>query len=247
MIPFDTLIWLSAGCLLAYFLKAFSGFGSALVFVPVVTLLFDATTALAASALVDLFVGLAMVLVLTYERRDARILVEMCIAIMVGTAIGSVLAGAVSARLIQLLIGAAVLWLGARLLVRHGPEPSETSHRSGWFLSTMCFVGGITGGLIGISGPPIVGAAKPVMDKSAFRRRMAMIFFVQSPVKLVVYPLNGVWTEWVWPVSLACAIPIVVGMAIGFRAHWKVSERMFSVVVGVILIVLAARVLWGVM
>ena len=41
------LFWLA--CLVAYALKGFSGFGSALVFIPVTALVFDPRTALAAS------------------------------------------------------------------------------------------------------------------------------------------------------------------------------------------------------
>ena len=241
------LIPLALGCLLAYFLKAFSGFGSALIFVPVVTLLYDANTALAASALVDIFVGAAMLTIIRLKREDLVILAEMIGAIAIGTIAGSLLAGAVPAPLIQACIAIAVLALGARLLLR--PEPI-TLHappgRSGPFLLAMCLIGGVTGGLIGISGPPIVGAARPLMDKHAFRRRMTALFLAQGPFKLAIYPFVGVWTDDVIPVSLLAALPITLGMLIGFRLHVKVSERAFSYTVGTILILLALRVGWQV-
>ncbi len=237
------LLPLALGCLVAYFLKAFSGFGSALIFVPVVTLLVDVNTALAASALVDLFVGGAMLAVIRLKRTDIVILVEMIAAISLGTAAGALLAGSVPDALIQGLIGLAVLSLGIRLLIRPEPVALRTSTRSGAFLLTMCVVGGVSGGLIGISGPPIVGAARPVMDKDAFRRRMTALFFAQSPVKLAIYPFVGVWTADVIPISLAAAIPIVLGMIIGFRMHVRVSERLFGLIIGGVLTLLAIRLL----
>ncbi|MCA9310741.1 MAG: sulfite exporter TauE/SafE family protein [Phycisphaerales bacterium] len=246
--PYDPgiLLALTIGCLLAYFLKAFSGFGSALIFVPVVTLLFDARTALASSALVDIVVGAVMLAIIRLRREDLVILIEMILAISLGTAAGSLLAGSVSERLIQGLIAAGVLGLGLRLLLRPEPITLHAPGRSGPFLLSMCVVGGVTGGLVGISGPPIVGAARPLMNKDAFRRRMTALFLAQGPVKLAIYPFVGVWTADVIPVSLAAAIPIGVGMLIGFKLHVRVSERLFSFIVGAILMLLAARLAFAV-
>ena len=158
--------WLA--CLLAYSLKGFSGFGSALVFIPVAALVFDPRTAIAASPFIDLFVGLTMLLTLRYSRRDLPLMLRLMVGLIVGSLIGASFAGLLDPRLLMALIGVAVLVLGAHLACTRAAPTGEPRSRPGPMLWLGGFVGGLTGGLVGIPGPPVIapinGSVEPTPD-----------------------------------------------------------------------------------
>jgi len=77
----------------AFFLKGLTGFGPAMVFVPAVGLLLGPRISLVASAFIDLLVGLGMLLAIRYEKEDWRFILTMSGFMLLGTMVGSSLAG----------------------------------------------------------------------------------------------------------------------------------------------------------
>jgi uncharacterized membrane protein YfcA len=238
------LFWLA--CLLAYSLKGFSGFGSALVFIPVAALVFDPRTAIAASPFIDLFVGLAMLVTLRYDRRDLAPMLRLVVGLCVGSVIGAGFAGVLNPRLLLALIGVAVLALGLHLAVIRPAAPRGPRRRPGPALWLGGFAGGLSGGLVGIPGPPVIAAARRVMDKGAFRRSLAAVFLVEGVVRLAVYAVNGVWTPQVPQVALLACPAVLVGLIVGYRSHVSVGERSFNLAIGGVLTLLGLRVLYSV-
>ena len=238
-----TALWLLGACVLAYFLKGFSGFGPAMVFIPSVSVLFDPRTALAASAFIDIFVGVGLLRVLRYEAGEMRLVLRLAAFMAVGTVTGAALAGAVSQQVLLTAITVVILGFGSSLIVFHRPLPVGAAPRSTRALALGCVVGGVTGGLVGISGPFIIVVLRPLTEKGRFRRVLVALFLIEGAVKLAAYALVGVWTPSTLPVSAVAAPAVALGLALGMRSHAKVNERLFSAVVGVILVALAVRLL----
>jgi len=242
-VDLTTFAWLLAATVLAYFLKGFSGFGPAIVFVPAVSYLFDPKTALVSSAMIDVLVGLALLRALTYERGELKLALRLALRMAVGSVVGASLAGVVPGALLLRIIGVVILLFGSSLILFRRPIPVRPAVASSRALDLGCVLGGFTGGLVGISGPFVVLFARPLMEKGRFRRVLVALFLLEGIVKLLTYSLARVWTGSALHVS-AFALPgVVAGLVLGFRSHGKVGERLFSVIVGIILLGLGVRLL----
>lgn len=240
-----TFLWLSAATVLAYFVKGFSGFGPALVFVPSVSYLFDPKTALVSSTLVDLVVGLGLAKVLTYDRAERKLVLRLALCMGAGSVAGATLADAVPAALLLRIITVVILGFGLSLALFHRPIPVRVEARSSRALDVGCVLGGITGGLVGISAPFVVLFARPLMEKGQFRRILVGLFLLEAIVRLSAYAVVGVWTGSTLTVALYALPAVLVGLVVGFRCHGRVDEKRFSVIVGLVLVALAMRLLFA--
>ncbi len=234
---------LSAIIVIAYFLKGFSGFGPALILVPTVSILFSPALALPGSAFIDLFVGGALTRTLKLGLEERSLVIRMAGTMAVGTVSGALLAGIVEDRILLTLIGIVVFGMGVRLTSAHfekveRPMPGLLSGR----LYAGCLAGGLTGGLVGISGPFIV-AGTSRLDKGAFRRILVALFLVESVLKVTVYAIVGIWSDQVLALAFMASPAVILGLVLGYRAHFHVAERCFHQVIGVILALLGAQVL----
>ncbi len=234
---------LYAAVVVAYFLKGFSGFGPALIFVPVVSVIFTPALALSGSAFADLLVGAGLAGTLKATRDELRLVARMAVAMGFGTVVGAVLAGLVNTTVLLTLIGATVLLLGLQLIAKPAerlaaPVPGFMTHR----VYAACLAGGVTGGLVGISGPFIVAAAAS-LEKSVFRRVLVFLFLVESVLKVIVYALVGIWSEQVLNLTLLAGPAILLGLVVGYRAHLHVDQRRFTLAVGALLTLIGAEVL----
>jgi uncharacterized membrane protein YfcA len=222
-----------------------SGFGPGLLFVPTVGLLFGPRTALVCSAFVDSIVGLGMLLSLRYAREDWPLVGKMVGFMAMGSLIGSSLAGYVPAPVVLGLIGLFVVVSGISFIVYDRPLPPGWLRSRALKLWSVCLVGGVTGGLVGISGPLIIPVLRPMMDRSRFRRVLVAFFLCEGLLRLIIYRLVGMWNSDVLRIAAVAAPAVVIGLLLGYRVHVNITERRFNVVVGVVLVLIALRIGWG--
>lgn len=240
-----TILLLEATCLFAYFLKGFSGFGPALIFIPVVAFLIDPKLALASSAFLDFLVGVAMLLTFKYSRDDWKLIARICSMMVLGIIIGGLIVSAMQVNTILLVIASMVLLVGINMLIFSRSVPTGINIKHPMLLYIGSFFSGIGGGVAGIAGPFIIMVIKPNMDKSSFRRILTAVFVVGGLVRLIVYSSVDIFSADVFTFSLLVAPAIIIGLIIGYYFHFSVNETWFSRIVGLILIVISARIFWG--
>jgi uncharacterized membrane protein YfcA len=216
-----------------------------LLFVPAVGLLFGPRVSLVASAFVDTFVGLGMLISLKYEPGDWRLILRMVGFMAIGSVVGSSLAGYVPGQVVLGLIGLFVIVCGTSFIIYDLPLPPGFVHSKALKLWAVCIVGGLTGGLVGISGPLIIPVLRPMMDKSRFRRVLVAFFLCEGFLRLVVYGIVGMWNVEVVRVAIVACPAVIAGLMIGYKMHVGISERKFNIVVGVVLVLIALRIGWG--
>lgn len=220
---------------LAYFLKGLAGFGPALVFMPVASLLYDPELALVTSAFVDLLVGLALVRALTYTRAELRLAGRLVLGMAAGTVLGAVSVGLLPTHLLLVLVAVTVLACGLQLALRADTTAAAAAPGGGVRLYAGCLAGGASGGLVGISGPFVVAGAAD-LEKGAFRRVLVIVFLAEGLLKLAVYWVAGVWTAGAVPLALLISPAVLLGLVVGSRSHAHVPEGRFKQLVGVLLV-----------
>lgn len=230
-------VWFAAA-LLAYTIKGFSGFGPALVVVPTLSVLYSPRTALGTSAVIDFVVGIGFLVFLGLDRTHVRLLLRMTGPLVVGTIVGSFAVTLVPRKALLALVGLSVLGLAFGML-RTG-RPSVTGPGKSMPLQLSCLLAGLSGGLVGVSGPFIVaGTAR--FDKSEMRRLLVAVFLVEGIVKIAVYGFTGTINAQSLGLASAAGPAIVCGMVAGVWLHKRVSQEQFIKIIGWLLVIIALQ------
>ena len=218
--------------------RGFSGFGSALIFMPLASSL-AAPRLVAALLLIIDFVAALPLLPNAWKQADRKATAVMVAGALVGVPIGTWCLSRLDPVTTRWIISGFVFALLLLLL-------SGWRYRGGDHAALSVGIGGLSGfcsGLAQTGGPPIVGywLGRPVI--SVVARANILLFFGASDLfSMVSYSLTGLITA--DAVKLACVVGPVyaVGVWFGASLFGKASETVFRAICYVLI---AAAVLFG--
>ncbi|MBV9188912.1 MAG: sulfite exporter TauE/SafE family protein [Betaproteobacteria bacterium] len=210
-----------------------TGFGSALVTIPIAVQFVPLQFALPLFALVDL--STAFSVGLENPRNAARNewwrLVPM---ILFGTALGVTLLVNLPRAAGMFLLGAFVFSYALYSLVRHGPARVVAG---GWgWVAGLC--GGITSTLFGAGGPPYaIYLSHRGLTKEQFRATMGFCTMTSISVRVIAFFITGLLlNKQVWLTALVAVPAALLGMWVARHAYLHISREMLMRVVAVILL-----------
>lgn len=210
-----------------------TGFGSALVTIPIAVQLVPLQFALPLFALVDL--STAFSVGLENPRNAARNewwrLMPM---ILLGTALGVTLLVNLPRAAGMFLLGAFVLSYAIYSLARHGPARVIPS---GWgWVAGLC--GGITSTIFGAGGPPYaIYLSHRGLSKEQFRATMGFCTMTSISVRVIAFFITGLLlNRQVWLTALVAVPAALLGMWVARHAYLRISREMLMRVVAVILL-----------
>ena len=229
----------------AYFLKAFTGFGPAMILIPFFTILFDPGTAITASTIFDFWIGLIL-LISVWKEIQWRFVFSIFIPLAIGAIFGSFLLGNVSDYWIKKIIGITILVFAVIILFqKEGNSIAKRSDKICLLRYPVGAFGGFLGGLMGITGPPIIIFLKMLYDKSFFRTQLISIFFFGAGWRFMLYRINGIEFNLDYSSFGIFFIVMLIAAWIGTKLHFKVNEIMFNRIVAFLLIVPAINLVFN--
>lgn len=220
----------------AYFLKGFSGFGTALVLVPTLTLIIGPHATIALIMVMDVIANTALGISLKPKKDDLRRVLVMAALVSIGTTITGSFVGQVSADVLQSLVGIVVLASLVPVLVAFTRPSLASSTSSDLPAMVGAFIGGLSGGLTTITGPPVVAGLRLSQTRDSFRRHLVLVFGIQAAVAVFVYARQGLVTDFTIRTAVMALIPMAVGMFLGHKVSQRTSERQFSGAVAIIVL-----------
>jgi uncharacterized membrane protein YfcA len=210
-----------------------TGFGAALVSIPLATHLVPLPFALALFALADIACALAVGLENPKNavRAEWRRLVPM---ILVGTALGVTLLVNMPRRAAMLALGVFVLLFALYSLRRPGGSKPVNSNWA-WLAG---FCGGITSTLFGAGGPPYaIYLSQRGLTKEQFRATMGFAALTSISLRIVAFLLTGVLVNaQVWMYALAVVPGALAGVFGAKRIYMRISREALLRAVGVMLL-----------
>lgn len=217
------------------FIQGLTGFGSALVTIPLATFFVPLPFALAVFAIVDFANGLRLGL----ENPKNAVLGEiarMAPLMLVGVVAGATLLVSLPRNASLIALGAFVLAYALNSLARRGAA-ARVSQR--WaFVAGFC--GGVSGTLFGAGGPPyaIYLSHRP-LSKEQFRATMTLSTVFSIGLRLVAFAVTGLlMQDGVW-ITAAAAIPAgLVAIYIASKIFRVISRE--TVLRGVAVLLLAS-------
>jgi len=221
----------------AYFLKAFTGFGPAMIMIPFLAILYDPGTAITATTIIDFWAGFFLIISVR-KKIQWNFVLSIFASLAFGAIFGSLLLGNVSDYWLKKIIGITIFVFA--ILILFQKEGSAVVARD----SKICLLkypvgvfGGFLGGLIGITGPPIIIYLKMLYEKSFFRTQLIGIFFFGAGWRFMLYRLQDIeFNLDYYSLGVFFVIMLIAAWA-GTKAHFKVKEIMFNRIVAVLLIV----------
>ena len=198
-----------------------TGFGSALITIPLASHVVPLPFALALFALADLMSALRVGLENPRNavRGEWTRLVPM---ILVGTALGATALVNLPRALGMLLLGAFVVSYALYSLARH-PAGRVVSPRWAWLAG---LAGGITSTLFGAGGPPYaIYLSQRGLTKEQFRATLAFAAMTSISLRVTAFLLTGLLLDrQVW-VAAAVAVPAAfIGIAVSRRLFRTISR-----------------------
>jgi hypothetical protein len=231
---------LAAIALAGALLFGLTGFGSALVTIPLATHIVPLPFALALFALADLVSALRVGLENPRNavRGEWSRLVPM---IVVGTALGVTALVNLPRSLGMFLLGAFVLSFALYSLARR-PSPRVISPRWAWLAG---LGGGITSTLFGAGGPPyVIYLSQRGLTKEQFRATLGFATMTSISLRVLAFLLTGLLLDpQVW-IAAALAVPAAfAGIAISRRLFHRISREALLRAVTVMLLASGASLI----
>lgn len=238
--PVDYLV-LAAIAFLGSIVFGATGFGAALVAIPLATHLVPLKFALALFALADIANSFSVGL--EKPRNAARgEYLRLVPMILVGTLAGITV-------LVNLPRSAGMVALGA-FVVAYAvyalfPRESQRVIAQGWAW-VAGFVGGVTSSLFGAGGPPyVIYLSQRGLSKEAFRATLGLVTMTSISLRVIAFLLTGLLLDpHVW-LAAALAVPAALaGVAVGRRIFLKTSRERLARVIAALLLVAGGSLVW---
>ncbi len=220
--------------LLAYFIRGIAGFGSGLIAVPLLALMFPLTLVVPFILLLDFTASLLLGGLNLHKVRwdEAGPLIPFGLA---GVALGTMLLVNLPKAPMLIGLGIFVLIFAIRnLLNLHGEKPV-----SRWWAVPASLTGGTVGGLFGTGGPPyVIYLSHRLKDKGELRATFSGVFFLEGLFRIASFLTAGllmkteVWQGYV--MGLPIALLALYG---GSHVHTGITQTQMTRLIGVLLLV----------
>lgn len=215
----------------AYLVRGMAGFGSGLIAVPLLSLVFPLPLVVPILVLLD-YLGSASQGLRNVERIAWREQLVLIPFMLVGVAGGLYLLKGLPTDVLARSLGAFVIVYAAYQFL---PLPPLRGSRA---FATVCgFFGGLVGTLFGTGGPfYVIYFNLRALEKTAFRATFAVNFLIDGSVRLVAYLVMGLLGAQALPL-LAIGLPFAAaGLYLGGRLQTGFTQATFVRVVSLLLI-----------
>ncbi len=233
----------SAVVFVAFFIRAMTGFGSALISIPLLALVMDLKVIVPLEAILEVAISV-LLLRAVYRDIDRQTVLPMMAGVALGALLGVYGLTTIEAPLLKRIFGVAIMSYALYLLVpRQVADNLSTSKRWGF---TAGLGGGIIGGTVGPSGPPyVIYLSYRLHDKSVLRATLVALFAFDGLWRIGVFTATGILTPEIWWGALTVLPALTVGTLLGHRAHFNISQTRFMQLVAAVLGVAGLLLLLG--
>jgi uncharacterized protein len=230
---------------LAYLVRGISGFGSALVAVPLLAHFLPLTFVVPWMVIMDTLA--ALVLARSGQRGGHVRWAEigwMVPASLLGVVIGIELLVNVDRAALMAALGLFIAGFGLRhLLGIHGERPV-----SRWWALPAGILGGGIGALFATGGPPmVIYLTHRLRDKAELRATLSGLFLIDGVLRSIGLTLAGLLLQEHMGRYLLAGVPLMAaGLYVGHHVHLNLDQRRMAVVIALLLIASGLSLLWRV-
>lgn len=219
----NTIVFLVLTATIAGLARGFSGFGAALIFVPIASALVDPKVAAPLLLITD-GIAAAPMIWSNWHRADRREVTLMATGCMVGIPLGTLVLTQLDPVLLRWCIVLMVTMLLAFLISGwryHGPQTAPVSISVG-------ALSGLFSGIAQIGGPPVVAYWLGLnRDPLTMRASTILFFAIGSLMGAIIYGFGGLITQTVLALTLFLLPSYAAGLYAGSRLFGLAAPETF--------------------
>ncbi|NDV25424.1 sulfite exporter TauE/SafE family protein [Desulfovibrio sp. JC010] len=221
------LIFLSAG-----FIQGLTGFGQALLAMPLLAFIMDIKLAVPLCTLCGMIVNINMTHRLRKNLERAKIL-PLIIGSIPGSIFGTMMLKEVNGDYIRLFLGILITSFSAYSLLAK-PIKLNLSSKWGYFSG---FLTGSIAAAVSAGGPPsIIYASIQGWSKDAIKATLVSFFLFSGTLAACGHLLSGLTTFYVFQLALASILPIYAGTYLGSKLSSRISDEFYRRIVMTLLV-----------
>jgi uncharacterized membrane protein YfcA len=240
LFPLSALLFAPLVVLIAYIVLAVSGFGSALISIPLLALLLPVKLVIPVVLIVDFIATAATGLRL---RNDIAVeeLKPIIAPMMLGLLAGVTLLVKLPARWILLALGGFIFTYGLYSLLTR----AQTRSYSKWWSLPVGLSGGVISGLFGMGGPMyVIYLSGRIAQPIRLRATLSTMFTLNTGVRLVLFLVSGLLLQReVWIAGLYLLPFMALGLYIGHHLHVRLTAAQIGRVISVLLLLTGISIL----
>ncbi len=220
--------------LLAGFVQGLTGFGSALVAIPLLSFILDIKTAVPLCMLNGVIITTYMAIALR-RHLDKNKILPLLIGALPGIGVGVYLLKEVDGSAIRYAIGALLIGYSVYTMII---KPRPVNPGWGWgYLAG--FLTGAIGAAFSAGGPPaIIYTTMTSWKKDEIKATLTGFFMANSYITVMVHALSGI-TTWDTMKLFAVTAPFVlIGTTIGSLVSGRINRKLYLQVIYIFLIVM---------
>ncbi|MBA4759693.1 sulfite exporter TauE/SafE family protein [Sphingosinicella sp.] len=225
----------------AAFVRGVTGFGMAIILVPLLGLVIAPEQAVVGAILLQLLIGpVGLRRVIADSEKES--VLPISLTAVATTPLGLLALTMIPADQARLLI--AVIAIGAFVLVT---LPASASARAPSRIATLLTgsAAGLLAGFAGMPGPPVVPYyMRRNLPPRSSRASMILVFFATAIMGSLVAALRGLATPSLLALSAALFLPMLAGNWLGGQLFGRVPVRLWRAGVGLVLGIAAASALF---
>lgn len=229
-----TFILISLIFLLAGLIQGLSGFGSALLAMPLLALFIDVKTAVPLCVLHGLLISIYLSIQLK-DYIDWKEVFPLAAGSMPGIYMGVTFLINVNSDIVKLLLGLLLVLYSAFTLYSH---PVPVKMRRIWAYAAG-FASGFIGSAFSTGGPPaIIYATLTGWSKNRMKATITGFFLIVAAITSAVYIASGLADIVVLKYFSVSAVFVLIGVYSGSRLYNKISRRGYIKIILIILVLL---------
>ena len=215
--------------LMAAMLKGMTGFGFALLAVPLLSLLFPMQSLIPAMTLFNLVTSVYILSSIKLKVK-AKYFLPMLLASFVGIPIGVYVLTYFPEKMLELAAGISIFSISMVFLLGGNQQASESRRKKPIVFAG--FLSGILTSSMSIGGPPIALAMnRKGYSKESFRKIFALVSVINASISSVLYVVKGLFIAFSLKFALILLPVIIVGAKVGDLLSGKVNQLVFRRIV----------------
>lgn len=216
----------------AAFVRGLTGFGMAIILVPLLGMLIPPGQAVVVGIILQLLIGPVGLDVILRDAHRPSALPISALA-MLATPLGMALLMAVSSDVARLLIALIALAAFALMLL---PQHAEGHRPGAAMIGATGIASGVLTGFAAMPGPPVVPFyLRQQIAPAEARASMMLIFFATAIAGTLAALWSGLADHLVWALSALMFLPMLVGNWLGGRLFGKIPDAAWRIAVGAVL------------
>ncbi len=227
----------------AHIIKGLTGFGPAIIFVSLGSLIHNPIEVIIIAALLDIVGGTYLSSLNPHFFDNKKYWIPMSIFMVIGAIIGSISLYFISSGIFEYILGISIIIIAIWFIFSKN-TPSGTNTKLNYKDKSVGIFSGFCGGFTGMGGPPLIVYLGSKLKKDIFRAVIVPIFLLSAIARFSTYGILGMWDTTNIYLYILPPIGVIAGNYIGNNLFNKVNQRYFTILIGIILLFSGIQLLY---